>query len=277
MRITDGLVKKIENLSRKNRLKLIEVLYKAGGGHFGGSLSEMEILTVLYNAILKIDPKNPKWEKRDYFILSKGHGNAGFSIVLGQRGFFDPDTLYTFNEPESCFGMHPTIKIPGVEIPTGSLGHGLSIGVGIAQILKMDKKDNRVYVLMGDGELHEGTIWEAAMSAPRWRLDNLIGIVDRNRLSMDGPTETCTIPLEPLVAKWKSFNWGVKKINGHNIRHILEAFNEVPFKTGFPSVIIADTVKGKGVPFMENKHEWHYNILNDEDYEEAISCVNQVK
>ena len=271
MKITDSLVKELENTASQNRIKLIDVLYKAHGGHFGGSLSCMDILTVLYNSVLKLDPKNPKWEDRDYFILSKGHSNAGFSVVLGNRGFFNSSKLYTFCTAGSAFGMHPTSKIPGVEIPTGSLGHGLSIGLGIAMALKLDNKKNKVYVLMGDGELNEGMIWEAAQAAPRWKLDNLIGIVDRNRLSMDGPTETVTMPLEPLDEKWKSFNWAVKKVDGHSVRALLEVFNDVPFNAGSPSLIIADTVKGKGISFMENQYQWHYGSLTEEGYRDALA------
>ena len=275
MKITDSLVKDLEKLTKDNRVKLVDVLHKTHGGHFGGSLSCMEILTVLYNGVMKLDPKNPKLTDRDYFILSKGHANAGFSVVLAQRGYFDSSKLYTFNAGGSAFGMHPTLKIPGVETPTGSLGHGLSIGLGIALALKIDKKKSKVYVLMGDGEQHEGQIWEAAQAAYRWKLDNFIGIVDRNKLSMDGPTETVTIPLEPLDDKWKSFNWAVKKVDGHNVRALLETFNEVPFKAGYPSLIIAETVKGKGISFMENQYQWHYGALTEEGYKDAMNDLKK--
>jgi transketolase len=276
MKITDDLVASLSRMTRENRRKLTDVLYKTGGGHFGGSLSSMEIMTVLYHAVLQIDPKNPAWEKRDYFILSKGHANAGFSVVLAGRGFFDEKKLYTFNEPGSAFGMHPTYKIPGVEIPTGSLGHGLSIGVGIALALKLNQSKAKVYVLMGDGELHEGQIWEAAQAAASWKLENIIGIVDRNRLSMDGSTEEVTIALEPLSDKWRSFNWSVKTVDGHDVRALLEAFGSVPWQAGRPSMIIANTVKGKGISFMENQYQYHYAKLNDEAYKKAMDELSRV-
>lgn len=275
MKITDDLVGRLTREAGENRRKLVDVLYKTGGGHFGGSLSCMEILTVLYNSVLKIDPKNPGWEERDYFILSKGHANAGFSTVLATRGFFDEKELYTFNEAGSAFGMHPTYKIPGVEIPTGSLGHGLSIGVGIALALRLNQSQAKVYVLMGDGELHEGQIWEAAQAAASFKLPNLIGIVDRNRLSMDGSTEEVTIALEPLSDKWRSFNWSVKTIDGHDVRALLEALNSVPFQPGLPSMIIANTVKGKGISFMENQFQYHYAKINEEAYKKAMEEVSR--
>jgi transketolase len=271
MKITDDLVLNLTRKTRENRQKLADVLYKTGGGHFGGSLSCMEILTVLYHAILKIDPNNPRWKERDFFILSKGHANAGFSIVLASRGFFEEAKLYSFNTGGSPFGMHPTAGIPGVEIPTGSLGHGLSIGVGVALMLKLDKRQSKVFVLMGDGELNEGQIWEAAQAAAKWKLDNLVAIVDRNRLSMDGSTEEFTMPLEPVPEKWLSFNWGTRTADGHNIRALLESFHSIPFRPDHPSVIIANTTKGKGVSFMENKYEWHYGKLTDDSYQKAIS------
>ena len=232
MQSNDDLVASLSRKTRENRKKLTDVLYKTGGGHFGGSLSCMEILTVLYHAVLKVDPQNPRWEERDFFVLSKGHANVGFSTVLANRGFFEEADLYTFNKAGSAFGMHPTFKIPGVEIPTGSLGHGLSIGVGIALALRMDRRKSKVYVLVGDGELHEGQIWEAVQAAANWRLDNLIAIVDRNRLSMDGPTEEVTIAIEPVADKWRSFNWSDKTIDGHDTRALLEAFRRFPLSSG---------------------------------------------
>ena len=270
MKIMDDLVASLTRKTLENRKKLTDVLFKTGGGHFGGSLSCMEILTVLYHAILKIDPKNPGWKERDFFILSKGHANAGFSTVLASRGFFEEAKLYSFNVGGSAFGMHPTYGIPGVEIPTGSLGHGLSIGVGIALMLKLDKRQSKVYVLVGDGELHEGQIWEAVQAAANWKLDNLVAIVDRNRLSMDGPTEGFTIALEPVPDKWRSFNWADKSIDGHDVRALLETFQSVPFQPGRPSVIVANTTKGKGISFMENQYQWHYGKLTDESYRKAM-------
>jgi transketolase len=269
------LVASLTRKSAENRRKLVDVLFKTGGGHFGGSLSCLEILTVLYHHILRIDPKNPTWAERDFFILSKGHANAGFSTVLATRGFFEEERLYTFNETGSAFGMHPTYRIPGVEIPTGSLGHGLSIGVGIALALRMNGQKARVFVLVGDGELHEGQNWEAIQSAASWKLDNLIAIVDRNRLSMDGSTEEVTIALDPLPEKWRSFNWADQTVNGHDVQALVDVLERVPLKSGQPSVVIADTIKGKGISFMENQYNWHYGVLNPETYQKAMAELSQ--
>jgi transketolase len=267
MVISDALVKDLENKTRENRKKLVEVLYKKkGGGHFGGSLSCMEILTVLFTGILNIDPKNPKWEKRDYFLLSKGHTNAAFATVLASKGYFSEEKL-------SKATMHPKDDTPGVEISTGSLGHGLSLGLGIAAALKLNKMNSKVYVLLGDGELHEGQNWEAMQTAAGWHLDNLVAIVDRNMLGMDGPTETVTIPLESLADKWRSFNWEVKTVDGHNVRDLVTAFTSIPFQPGKPSVVIAKTIKGKGVSFMENQTQWHMGVINEEQYKTAISDI----
>jgi len=263
MKVTDKIVEEIKKIADENRKLIVKVAQESGGGHFGGSLSIVEILTALYWGVLKVAPKNPDWPERDYFILSKGHGCAGFGPILAKRGFIPLEELKKFNKLGSIFGMHTTIKMKGVEHPTGSLGHGLAVGQGIALGLKLDKKLNRVFVLEGDGELNEGTIWETAMSAPKFKLDNLINIIDRNKMSMDGPTEE-VMPLEPLTEKWKSFGWAVKEINGHNIKSLLDVLNQVPFQKGKPSVIIAHTVKGKGISFMEGKYQWHYGCMNKE-------------
>jgi len=268
MEITDTLVEELTEKAKEMRALIIETTQNSGGGHFGGSLSEVEILTVLYWAVLKIDPKNPKWSERDYFILSKGHGCAGFGPILAERGFINKELLCTFNKIGSCFGMHTTLKMAGVEHPTGSLGHGLSVGLGIALAMKLDGKPNRVFVLQGDGELNEGQPWEAAMAASKWKLDNFITIIDRNGLSMDGPTEEI-MPIEPLEEKWQSFGWAVKTVDGHNIRSLLKVFNQIPFERGKPSVIIAKTVKGKGISFMENNYKWHYGVMTPEQYKQA--------
>ncbi len=265
MKIKD--VKVLEKEATLNRKRLVESLHKKPGpGHYGGSLSCVDILTVLYNAIMNHDPQNPEWEDRDYFLLSKGHANAGFAAVLSGCGYFGEEVLDKISE-------HPKSETPGIEISSGSLGHGLSVGLGVASTLKLNKSDARVFVLLGDGELHEGQNWEAMQTAAAWGLDNLTVIVDRNKLSMDGPTETETIPLEPLEEKWKSFNWATKTIDGHCVKEILEALEEVPFQNGSPSVIIAKTVKGKGVSFIEDKPEWHRNEFTEEQYKQAIEEI----
>lgn len=275
MEISESMVKKLKKIADKNRELIVKVAQEAGGGHFGGSLSEVEILTALYWGVLKVDPKKLAWEERDYFILSKGHGCAGFGPILAKRGFIPMEDLKTFNQLGSCFGMHTTLKMAGVEHPTGSLGHGLPIGQGIALSLKLDKKSNRVFVLQGDGELNEGTVWETAMSAPKFKLDNLINIIDRNKLSMDGPTEQI-MPLEPLAEKWESFGWAVKTIDGHDMKSILDTLNQVPFQKDKPNCIIANTVKGKGISFMEGKYQWHYGYMNNKQYDEAKIEVGKI-
>lgn len=273
MSASKDTVDRIKQECVRNRVTMLDVLAKTGGGHFGGSLSAMDIMTTLYNGVMNIDPANPRGDNRDYFILSKGHANAGFATVLANRGFYEPESLYSFNVLGSGLGQHPTLHMSGVETPTGSLGHGLSIGLGLAQGLRLDGKKNKVYVLMGDGELHEGQVWEAAMAAPRWNLDNLVAIVDRNGLSMDGPTEEVTVPLDPLAGKWQSFNWGVREVDGHDVAALVDAFNSVPFAAGRPSVVIAHTTKGKGVECMENKWQWHYGYLPMDACEIAIEAL----
>jgi len=279
MEVISKTVGEIKKIAEENRKLIVKVAQESGGGHFGGSLSEVEILTVLYWGIMKIDPKNPNWPERDYFILSKGHGCAGFGPILAKRGFIPLEELKTFNKLGSIFGMHTSLKMKGVEHPTGSLGHGLSVAQGIALGLKLDRKLNRVFVLEGDGELDEGTVWEVAMSAVKFKLDNLINIIDRNKVSMDGPTKE-VMPLEPLAKKWESFGWVVKEVDGHNIKSLLDVFSQIPFQKGKPSVIIANTIKGKGISFMEGKYQWHYGSMNKEQYKlakEELANVNYEK
>lgn len=277
MEITDELVKKLARLAWDNRLLTLKIFQESGqGGHVGGSFSAAEILTVLYNGILKIDPKNPKWKERDHFILSKGHISGIFGAVLANRGFFDKERLSEYGKLNSMIGMHTTLHIPGCEHPAGSLGHGLSVGVGVALAKKIDKNPSRVFVLQGDGEIMEGEPWTAAMAAFKYKLDNLVGIVDRNGLSMDGKTEDI-MPLEPLDEKWKSFGWVVKIVDGHDVKSLLETFNSIPFEKGKPSCVIAKTVKAKGIPFMEGKYPYHYTLLADDTYKEAVKALQEGK
>jgi len=261
--------KELEKKASKIRLLCLEMIDKAGGGHIGGSLSAMDIMTALYFNILNIDPKNPKKKNRDRFILSAGHKAAGYIPVLAERGFLDKKLLANFNKLDSPFGMHPDMnKIPGCEMSTGSLGHGLAVGVGMALSLRMDGIHSKVFVLMGDGEIDEGTVWEAAMGAAHHQLENLIAIVDYNKCSMDGLIDE-VMSLEPIEDKWKSFGWTVKRINGHNMEEILAALSNLPIKKGKPTVIIADTIKGKGVPNIEGDYHWHYGLLSDEQLLDA--------
>jgi transketolase len=261
-------IEQLECVAKELRRLIVTTSQEAGGAHFGGSLSMVEILTVLYWKILKIDPERPNWEQRDYFILSKGHGNAGLAPTLAKRGFFAEELLEEFNSLGSSFGMHTSTKEKGVEHSTGSLGHGLSVGLGIALGLRIDNKGNRVFILQGDGEIQEGSVWEGAMAAGGWGMDNLITIIDRNGFSMDGLTEEI-VPLEPLKEKWESFNWSVKVCDGHSIRDLSDRLSEIPFQRGKPSCLIAKTTKGKGISFMENKYQWHYGYMSAEEYETA--------
>jgi len=270
--------KKLANLANKARLLTAKMFGESGqGGHIGGSFSAAEIITVLYNGIMKIDPKNPDWELRDHFILSKGHISGMFASVLQLRGFFGEELLKTYDELESAFGMHTTTHIPGCEFSAGSLGLGLGFSVGIAIGKKLAKLDSRVFCLMGDGEIQEGTVWEAAMSAGKFKLDNLIAIVDRNGNNMEGPTEQL-MPLEPLEDKWKSFGFAVKTIDGHSVSSLYDTLKSVPFEPGKPSAIIAKTIKGKGMPGVELDYRCHY-VRQDaqkwaESYKELTKTCN---
>lgn len=248
--------KELERISREARRLMVEMLICAGCGHPGGAFSSIDFMTALYFNVMKIDPKNPKWSDRDRFILSKGHSSIGLYTILHLKGFIDRDTLLTFRQDNSSLCGHPDMhKVPGVEMSTGSLGHGLSIGIGIAKAGIMDKKGYKVFVLMGDGETQEGSVWEAAMFASHHKLSNLIGIVDRNMIQIDGFTEEI-LALEPYRAKWEAFGWHVVEIDGHDFEQIITAMNEGPVPNK-PTLILANTVKGKGISFMENNPAWH--------------------
>ena len=247
---------------RKNVLRLM----KAGRmGHIGGALSAADILTALYFKIMRVDPQNPQWPQRDRFVLSAGHKCLALYAILAQKGFFDSAILDTYGSLCSKLGGHPDMyKAPGVETNTGALGHGLSIAGGMAMGLKMDGIDARVYVIMGDGELAEGSNWEAAAAASHHKLDNLLVFVDRNHLQISGPTID-VMNYEPLDKRWRSFGWNVREIDGHDLKQIVENATDIPFEKGKPSVIIADTVKSKGLSFAENKVDFHYWKATDED------------
>jgi len=247
--------------AEETRLLALRALYESGGGHFGGTLSEIDILTVLYEEILNIDPRRPGWNERDIFILSKGHGAFGLSAVLCRRGYFQADLLMRAKSLDAELGWHTTAKIPGIDFPTGSLGHGLPVAVGLALGFRLTGRQSRVFVLLGDGECNEGSVWEAALSASKYGLDSLVAVVDRNHYSMDGPTEEI-LPLEPLADKWRAFGWAATEVDGHDIGALMEAFAGLPLSEGRPSVVIARTVKGRGVSFMEGKAEWHSRAMS---------------
>jgi transketolase len=251
---------------RRNILRLI----RAGeAGHVGGALSSAEILTALYFNLLRIDPANPRWPERDRFVLSAGHKCLVLYSALAERGFFDKSLLDTYGALDSKLPGHPNMhKLPGVETNTGALGHGLSIAGGMALGFKMGKSSSKVFVLMGDGELAEGSNWEAASAAAMHKLDNLVVFVDRNTLQISGPTVE-VMSYEPLDERWRSFGWSVKVINGHDLETIISSVNQVPLEKGKPTVFIADTIKSKGLSFAEGKVNYHYWKAKPEEMEQA--------
>ncbi|MCL2006483.1 MAG: transketolase [Treponema sp.] len=245
-------------IAQQIRLLVIDVMAWSGGAHVGGSLSIIDILTILYFKYLNIKPEEPQWDGRDRFILSKGHAAAGYIPVLAKRGFFPEETLKSFNRFGSPFAMHPDgNKVLGCDASAGSLGHGLSMAVGLGLGAKAKNEDWKTVCLMGDGECCEGSVWESAMSASHFKLGNVIGIVDRNRLMIDGTTED-VMALEPFAAKWRAFGWEVIEINGHDFDELNTAMEKAWAAKDKPVLILANTVKGKGVDFMENNVVWHY-------------------
>ena len=262
MPVTDREVKELKRLAAKIRREIVDVTGWSGGAHIGGALSQTDILTILYWKYLNIDPKNPDWDDRDRFILSKGHGGVGYAVVLANKGYFDPELLEEFNHSGSDFGMHlDGNKVIGVDASTGSLGHGLSMAVGLALGARVRKKAWMTYCIVGDGECDEGSIWEAAMCAHHYKLNNLICFVDRNRMMIDGPTEE-VMSLEPLADKWTAFGWTVTTVDGHSFLELAEAIEVALAHDEGPFCIIANTIKGKGVDFMENDPSWHYGGLD---------------
>ncbi len=256
-------------IAKRVRRKIIEIIFRAGSGHPGGSLSGVEIGTALFFHLLVQNPENSHDPKRDRFILSKGHAAPLLYVLLQEAGYFPEEWLNDFRQLGSPLQGHPhSLKCPGVEVSTGSLGQGLSIASGLAWGERYNQHDNHIYVLLGDGELDEGQVWEAAMFASHYKLSNLIAFVDRNKLQIDGPTEQ-VMALEPLADKWQAFGWDVHNIDGHSFAEIIKAADQAK-KSNKPSLIIARTVKGKGVSFMENKSNWHGRAPNREEYEKAL-------
>ena len=249
-------------------------LIGGGRGHIGSSLSLIEIIRVLYDDFLNFDPKKPLWEERDRFILSKGHGCLAQYAVLADKGFFDLDELDKFCHNDGILGGHPEREIPGVEVSTGALGHGLSIGVGISLAARIKKKEYKTIVVTGDGEINEGSVWEAAMSAAQHSLENLTVMIDYNKNQSYGFTKEI-IDLEPMLNKWASFGFGVTEIDGHDVNSIKSCLNSLPIVHGKPNAIICHTVKGKGLDFAENKPEWHHKSnITDEEIEQMNDCLN---
>lgn len=251
----------------KIRLGALDAVHTAASGHIGGSMSITDVLTVLYFEKMRIDPKNPQDPERDRFVLSKGHCTPALYPTLALRGYFPAEDLKLFRSIEGHMSGHAEMHhVKGVDMSTGSLGQGLSVAVGMAMAGKIDKKGYRVYAAMGDGEIEEGQIWEAGMAAAKYKLDNLCGIIDVNGLQIDGATAD-VMPSEPLDKKWEAFGWNVIKIDGHDIQAISDALDSAEKCTGKPTMILAKTVKGKGVSYMENNAGWHGKAPNDEQYE----------
>ncbi|EES50474.1 transketolase [Clostridium botulinum] len=260
----------LENISKELRKDIIEMIYESGSGHPGGSLSIIDVVTYLYFEKMNIDPKNPKLEGRDRFILSKGHAAPAQYSALAKRGFFEREELKNLRKLGSFLQGHPDAKkCPGVEISTGSLGQGFSNSCGLALASKMDNKSEKVYVVLGDGEIQEGIVWETAMAAAKFKLDNLVAIVDKNGIQLDGRTSEI-MDVDPLADRWKSFGWNVIECDGHNFDEIDEAFNKAGQVKGKPTVIIAHTIKGKGVSFMEDNVAWHGMAPSKEQKEQAV-------
>lgn len=270
--LTTSELKELKDLSLENRRNIIEMVYNAKSGHIGGSLSACDLLTVLFHKCMKHAVNGKlcdKYNNRDRFVLSKGHISPIYYSILAQLGFFDKSELKTFRKLGSRLQGHPSLMCPGVEIATGSLGQGLSMACGISMALKIDKNPANVFVMLGDGELQEGNVWEAFMQAAHRNLDNLIAIIDKNGLQIDGSTE-CVKSLGNLFDKVKAFGWDVIEIDGHNFEKIYEAIEKAK-SLNKPVAIIANTIKGKGVSFMENNAGWHGTAPGKEDYEKAIS------
>lgn len=262
-------IRELEKKALEIRKDLLKLIYDGGTGHTGSDLSCADILVSLYYEVMKIDPKNPKADDRDRYIQSKGHAVEVLWAILADKGFFPKDDLVTFSQYGSKLLGHPNNKVPGVEMNTGSLGHGLSVSVGSALAAKLDGKSFHTYTLMGDGEQAEGSVWEAAMAAAHYKLDNLTAIIDRNRLQITGSTED-VIHLDDLHAKWEAFGWNVIDVaEGNNIEQLLTALKAEPV-TDKPTMIIANTLKGKGVKDAEGKANWHHHVLTDDEYERAI-------
>jgi len=269
--LKDNEIKELKELCKKNRINILKMVHNAASGHIGGAFSSVEIMTVLFHKCMKLAPKGEKdinYETRDRFVLSKGHASAVLYSVLSQVGYIDESELMTFRKFKSHLQGHPTKLCAGVEVPTGSLGQGLSIACGISSALKLNNNPAKVFVLLGDGELQEGSVWEGFMHGAGMKANNLIAIIDRNRLQIDGCTENIK-PLDNLKSKLEAFNWFTIEIDGHNINEIYDAI-ETAKKQNAPVAIIANTIKGKGVSFMENNAGWHGKAPNDDEFNNAM-------
>lgn len=260
----------LEEISKVIRRQIVSAVSKANASHVGSAFSCVDILTALYFKVANIDPKNPKKMTRDRIILSKGHGGVGLLATLANRGFFPKKQLEKYCGDGTTLTGHTMMEsAPGVEVTTGSLGHGLSIGLGMALALKADNLKSKVYVILSDGELDEGSCWEAILAAGNFKLDNLVAIVDYNKIQSFGTVKE-VMDLEPLATKWQAFKWAVREVDGHNFGDLSSVLSQVPFTKGMPSVVVAHTIKGKGVSFMENRLEWHYKSPDADQLAQAL-------
>lgn len=278
VKVSEDLIRKLQEKANLLRRESIAFISRGGFGHPGGSLSEAEIISCLYfYPILRVDPTNPHWEDRDRFVMSKAHGCPPHYIALAERGFFSKEALLTYGSIDSIIQGHPDMrKTPGIEISGGSLGQGLSVALGMALGAKLLRKRFRIYCMVGDGEIQSGQIWEAAMAASHYRLDNLIGILDYNKVEAKGPCHEL-LGIEPVAKKWQDFGWETIEIDGHDIEEVLRAFHVATHINlfGKPTMIIAHTIKGRGVPWMENNSDWHTHAPNEKQAQRAIEDIEE--
>jgi transketolase len=266
---SEQLVREMSRKAQQFRLQVLDMVFGVQSGHLGGSFSAAEIMTCLYFHHLRLDPARPDWPERDRFLLSKGHAAPMLYTILAARGFFPWEELKTFRQLDSRLAGHPErCRTPGIDMSAGPLGHGVSVGTGLALAARLSNQPWRTYVLVGDGEMQAGILWEGAMAASKYRLDNLTVIVDANDVQLDGRVHDI-MPLEPVLDKWRAFGWHVLEVDGHNVRHILDALDMARDVRGRPTAIVAHTIKGKGVSFMENQSTWHGKAPNREQYEQA--------
>lgn len=268
---------KLEKLilqSERNRKRLMEIVYKAKAGHIGGDLSCLNILTVLYFDVMNTNPQVPKDPSRDRFVLSKGHCVESLYVTLEAASFVPASVIDTLGQFGSILSGHPTVEVPGIEVNTGALGHGLSVAVGMALAAKMDAKPYKTFVLMGDGEQGEGSIYEAAMAAHQYKLDNLVAIIDRNHLQISGNTED-VMGIDNICSRWSAFGWDVQEMNGDDMADILRAFRQIDYANRCPHLLVAHTTKGKGVSYMEGIAKWHHGVPTPEQYEQAMSEISE--
>lgn len=264
------LIKELKEMARQLRVDVVEMVHRRGAGHLGGSLSPAEIIAALFFHHLRIDPDRPEWETRDHFILSKGHACSILYAALARRGYFPIEELKTWGDIGGRLQGHPDrLKTPGVEMSTGCLGHGISIGAGLCLAGQLKRLDYHTYVLVGDGECQSGILWEGAMLAGKYKLSKLTAIMDYNEVQLDGRVEDI-MPLEPVKKKWEAFNWAILEIDGHNIEEVLDSLDKACGINDRPTVIIAHTIKGKGVSFMEGKAAWHGRAPNDDELKQAV-------